>query len=103
MNGLSNDDILALISKTRTRNQYEPKAVDFLASDEAAISVKDVWPVEFAAKNPSTLYQGFLNASKKLTDEQRSLLLVKQHADNVFLLNKSKLALLLADAPDHAE
>jgi hypothetical protein len=90
--GLSNDEVLELLSKGRTRNMYGPKILEFLASDEVAIDVAEVWPVDFSKKVASTLYQGFINAAKKadLTDQ----IMVKQSDEHVFILNTEKVALL---------
>jgi hypothetical protein len=90
--GLSNDDILALLSKGRERNAYGPPLLEFCNSSEAAISVRDYWP-KFKHKTASTLYQGFNtainNASLKDTVD------VKKVEDNVYLLHKERVALAL--------
>lgn len=97
MTGLSADVIGELLAKTRTRNAYGPKLVEFMESDEAAINPAEVWP-EFKDKQSSTLYQGFMLAAKKagIQDE----LLIKQHDESVFILHKERVTLALAAQTD---
>jgi hypothetical protein len=95
MKGLSPELILDLMSKGRTRNTYGPKLVEFCESDEAAINPAEVWPIEFGKKEATTLYQGFLTASKKanLTDT----IMVKQSDGHVFILHKERVNIKLAE------
>ncbi len=99
--GLEDADILALMA-TRTRNQYAPKAVEFLKSDEKAINVKDVWPLEFGEKSAASLYQGFKTAVSK-DDAVKDLIFVKKHEDNVFLINTEKLEMIRNAAVEEAD
>lgn len=94
MEGLSPDLIASLMAKSRTRNQYGPKLLEFMDSDEAAINPADVWPSEFGNKNPSTMYQGFRKAAEVagLSDQLR----ISQLDDNVFILHLERVNLALA-------
>jgi hypothetical protein len=91
--GLSNEKITELMGAGRARNAYGPKLVTFMESDEAAINPVEVWPIEFQAKQASTLYQGFLTAVKKANLEDQ--VLVKQNDGNVYLLHKERVAIAL--------
>lgn len=92
--GLSSEKITELMGAGRARNAYGPKLVTFMESDEAAINPVEVWPIEFQAKQASTLYQGFLTAVKKAGLEDQ--VLVKQNDGNVYLLHKERVAIALA-------
>jgi hypothetical protein len=94
--GLSNEKITELMGAGRARNAYGPKLVTFMESDEAAINPVEVWPIEFQAKQASTLYQGFLTAVKKANLEDQ--VLVKQNDGNVYLLHKERVAVALGTA-----
>lgn len=61
MKGLSRETIAGLMAGGRSRNAYGPKLIEFVDSDEPAIDVKEVWSMEFSAKESSTLYQGFID------------------------------------------
>lgn len=93
--GLSASEIGALLAKSRTRNAYGPKLIEFMESDEAGINPAEVWP-EFAGKNATTLYQGFMNAAKKADPPLTDVLLIKQSDENVYILHKERVALALA-------
>lgn len=92
LKGLSSDFINELLNKHGGKNQYGPYIVKFDQSDEAGIEPADLWPTQFASKEPNTLYQGFNNAVKraKLDDT----ILVKKVGDHVFLIHKERYKLL---------
>lgn len=92
--GLSQDLIANLLANTRTRNAYGPKLVEFLDSDEAGVNPVEVWP-EFAGKKATTLYQGFRLAAEKASLTEQ--LLIKLSEETVFILNKEKVAVMLAE------
>jgi len=96
MKGLPDQFINELMANTRSRNVYGPKLVEFCESDEAAINPAEVWPVEFAGKKASTLYQGFRTAAEKA--DISDLVLIKQSDDSVFILHKERVALVMAAA-----
>ena len=92
--GLDNATIVSLMGKGRARNAYAPKLQIFLDSDEPAVDVKDVWP-EFAAKQATTLYQGFrtaISAHPELED-----ILVKQDDGHVYLMHTARINARLAE------
>lgn len=96
MKGLQADVISQLMAKSRSKNTYGPKLVEFNDSDEAAINPADVWPIEFGKKEASTVYQGFLAAIKKA--DLTEVIMVKQSDGNVFLLHKERVGVLLTEA-----
>lgn len=94
MEGLSPDLIAELLTKGRQRNQYGPKLLEFMSSEEAAINPRDVWPAEFKNKQTTTLYQGFNKAAKdaNLTDVLR----ISQVDGEVYILHTERVALAIA-------
>lgn len=102
MKGLDPDLITSLMSKGRQRNAYGPKLMEWIEnSDEAAINPKEVWPLEFGQKNASTLYQGFMTAIKNA--DLTNLVLVKKVEEDIFLLHKERVELLLNPDEDDTE
>lgn len=91
--GLSQDFINDLLADSRTRNQYAPKLVEFLESDEMGINPVEIWPGEFKNKKPATLYQGFVNALNKADESVQDKVRVLKREDSVFLLNKQLLTI----------
>lgn len=98
--GLPPELINTLLAKSKTRNQYGPKLVEFDASDEAAVNVVDAWP-EFAEKNTATLYQGFKNALDKT--DLNDMVQVRKYEDNVFLLHKERVAVLRGESVEDTD
>lgn len=98
--GLNPADIAILMGKAKQRNAYGPKLLEFALSDEAAINPAEVWPIEFGKKEPSTLYQGFMNAVKKA--KMQDDILVKQSDGNVFILHKERINIVMAQLADEA-
>lgn len=97
MKGLSKDFLTELASKSRSKNVYGPKLLTWINdSDEAGIDVQEVWPMEFAAKKPTALYQGFLNAVKSADLE--GLVQVKNFDGKVYLLHKERVALITGES-----
>lgn len=92
LKGLDASKIGELLAGTRTRNQYGPLLMEFMESDEAAINPAETWPL-LKDKKPSSLYQGFRNAADKagISDE----ILVKLSDDNVFILHKERVRLVM--------
>jgi hypothetical protein len=88
--GLDRDVIERLIAGGRSRNTYAPKLEAFATSDEAGISVREEWSLEFKDKNASTLYQGFMKAVRDA--ELDEAITVKQSDGEVYLLNMTKVA-----------
>lgn len=95
MPGLSNEVIVGLMATSRTHNAYGPKLVAFDESDDAGINPAEVWPMEFGAKKPTTLYQGFRNAIEKANLKDK--IEVKRSEDSVFLLHKERVQILLTE------
>lgn len=93
MTGLDSDFIKSLMGKSRNRNAYGPRLLEFMESDEAGINPADVWP-EFAEKQATTLYQGFMLAAKRA--EVQDQLLIKQYDDKCFILHKERVAIMQA-------
>jgi hypothetical protein len=60
-----------------------------MSSDEAAISVKDSFPL-FAQKNAMTLYQGFRTAAEKAG--VLDAIQIKKIEDNVYLFHTERIA-----------
>lgn len=98
MKGISAELITSLMANGRSRNSYGPKLMEFYNSDEPAINVAEVWPLEFAQKEASALYQGFLTAAKKAGIQDN--LIIKRSEDNVFILHKERVAGLLNPSED---
>lgn len=101
MKGLPSDLITSLMAKSRQHNAYGPKLLEFVNSDEAAINPAETWPLEFSGKKATTLYQGFRTAAEKanLSDQ----ILIKQSDDNVFLLHKERVTLVLEATASEAD
>lgn len=94
MNGMTEDQIRELLGKSRGRNTYGPKLVEFMESDEAAINPKDAWPAELSNKSASALYQSFRQAAEKAGVADQ--LQISQVGGEVFILHKEKVAVVLA-------
>jgi hypothetical protein len=88
LTGLSSEQINALLQKRRNRGGYDPIVKDFVNSDEAAISVKDNYPL-FAGKKGSTLYQGLRTAAKNADAED--LIQVVLQGEEVFLFHNARM------------
>jgi hypothetical protein len=100
LKGLSSDLIADLMANSRTRNAYGPKLVEFCNSDEAAINPAEAWPTEFGGKKTTTLYQGFRLAADKAdllysAEKPDAPLLVKLSDDNVFILHRERVELMM--------
>jgi hypothetical protein len=101
MKGLSPDLINSLMAGSRTRNAYGPKLKEFMDSDEAAINVAEVWPVEFGGKKATTLYQGFRLAADKA--DIMDQVLIKMSDETVFILHKERCTLAITEAAEDTE
>jgi di/tripeptidase len=88
LTGLSAEQINKLLMNRRNRGGYEAPVTDFANSDEAAISVKDNYPL-FAGKKGSTLYQGFRNAAEKLGYKDQIQVVLQ--GEDVFLFHNARL------------
>lgn len=95
MVGLSPELIANLMGKSRTKNAYGPKVLEFADSDEAAINPKEVWAVELGQKNPATLYQGFNNAINKAG--LKDTIALRRDGEDVFLLHTERVNLAIAE------
>lgn len=89
---LSNDEVLALLSKARVKGQYEESLKELLASDDVAVNPQETWPALYARKEVSSIYQGFINAKKKLNGSGESIRVIRRE-DTVFVINMDKVAL----------
>lgn len=96
--GISNDLLADLYANSRTRNMYGPYTLKFLESDEAGIIPAETWPIEFGGKKATTLMQGFRNAVEKAG--LQDVVQVRLYNDTVFLLNKERVEVVLAEATD---
>lgn len=91
---LTPDMIEAILGKSRSRNVYGPKLLEFVnESDEAGINPREAWPTEFKSKQASTMYQGFMKAVNEA--DLTETVLIKQSDGEVFILHKQRMALLL--------
>jgi hypothetical protein len=92
---LDKDMIASLYANRRTKGMYEDKLYFLMnESDEPGVDVAETWPTDFGKKQPTTLYQGFNNAAKKLeVDDQVD---VVNRDGHVFILVKSRCELVLA-------
>lgn len=63
MAGLTDDQIKALLSTTRTKGQYITYLGEFIENGEKGICANEEW-VDLAEKKASTLKQGFENAKE---------------------------------------
>lgn len=102
MTGLTPDQIAEILGKSRGRNVYGPKLIEFMESDEAAINVAETWPIEFGEKSATAMYQSFRKAAEnaKVADQ----LSIRMLDGAVYLLHTEKVALALnLDTPDEIE
>lgn len=86
---LSNEKIFALLSNSRTKGDYDIALDEFLASDDAVVNVREAWPLKFANKTATSMYQSF-NAKTKST-----VISVKKVNDDVFLLHNDRVQLII--------
>jgi hypothetical protein len=100
LTGLSSEAIAALLQNRRTRNAYDAPFEDFVNSDEAAISVKDNYPL-LAGKKATTLYQGFRTVREKLNMVE--IVDVVQQGNDVFLFHNERLAAIGMAVPEPTE
>lgn len=104
LKGLPADMITDLMGKSRTRNQYGPKLVEFDASDEAGVNPAEAWPLDFGNKSAGTLYQGFRTAIEK--NGLADMISLRKQDDAVFLLHNERVRILresLLDEANNAE
>jgi len=96
---LSPDQIKAIYAKRRTKGLYSDLWAEFMASDEAGVSVRENWPTQFAwdpekpegerGKQATTLKQGFENWKKnKDAPEGSELIDIIVDGDEVYLINR---------------
>jgi hypothetical protein len=84
---LSEEQIKALLGKTRTKNQYVDLLSQFVNSGEVGICANDEF-VAIADKKPATIKQGFEAAKdKKEVAEGADKVKVVVSDDKVFLIN----------------
>jgi len=84
---LSNEQIMALLSKTRQKGVYTDRLNEFLASGEQGIEVNSTWP-DLGGKKATTLKQGFEAAKdKKEANEGADKVIVKTDEEKVYLIN----------------
>jgi hypothetical protein len=84
---LSNDQIMALLSKTRQKGVYTDRLNEFIASGEGGLCVNEQWP-DLGGKKATTLKQGFEAAKdKKEASEGADKVIVKTDEDKVYLIN----------------
>lgn len=95
---LDTDAIKNLMGKSRARNAYGPKLMIFVESDDAAIDPAVVWPVEFAEKKDSTLYQGFNTAIKKA--ELEGIVKAMASDGKVYLMHLERCGMTVAEADE---
>lgn len=62
--GLNQEQIMALLSKTRQKGVYTDRLNDFITSGEQGISVNETW-ADLRGKKATTLKQGFEAAKDK--------------------------------------
>src|SRR5215467_4111015 len=90
--GLTNDQIMALLSKTRQKGVYTERLNDFIGSGEPGICVNDTW-ADLSGKKATTLKQGFEAAKdKKEAAEGADKVIVKSDkaedgTERVYLIN----------------
>lgn len=99
LKGLTSDKVAELMANSRQRNAYGPKLIEFCESDEAAVNPSETWPVEFAGKKASTMYQGFRNAAEKAG--LQDTILIKLSDDAVYILHKGRVSVLMQPAEEN--
>lgn len=99
---LTNDEVLALLAKGRVKGQYEDSLKEFEDSDDIAVNPKEAWPMLYKTKELSALYQGFINAKKKMNGHGEHIRVMKRD-EEVFLINMDKVSLDVEDVEDDAD
>jgi hypothetical protein len=90
--GLSAEQINALMAGSRTKGQYSEALGTFLESGEAGVSVDEAFP-HLAGKNAGSVKQGFDGArTKKDAPEGADQVRVIKQGDTVYLLNQALIA-----------
>lgn len=88
--GLTNEQILGIYAKRRTKGQYTGMLDEFLTSGENGVSVKEEWATQLGEKKANTLKQGFENAlEKKDAPEGSDKVDVIVDGENVYLINRA--------------
>ena len=85
---LSPEDVRAIYAKRRTKGLYDTLLVQFLASEDNGVSVKEQWP-ELADKKAQSIKQGFENSKdRKTAPEGADTVDVIVDGEDVYLINK---------------
>lgn len=92
MAGMTPEQILAVLGKTRQKGQYQGLLVEFLDSNEAGVHAQSQWP-QLGEKKASTIKQGFEGAIKrKEAPEGSDGVRVLVQDEQVYLINSSLAA-----------
>lgn len=91
---LDNDTILALYTNRRKKGMYVERLDQaYNDSDEAGIDPAEDWPLDFANKVASTMYQGFRNAAETLGIEDKVEIMNRD--GHVFILFTDRVNVIL--------
>lgn len=86
--GLTPEEIQSLLGATRQKGQYIGRLNEFIASGVGAVCVQEEWPADFAAKQASTIKQGFENSkNSKNAGEGSDNVKVIKNDEKVYLVN----------------
>ena len=92
MAGMTPEQILAVLGKTRQKGQYQGLVVEFLDSGEAGVHAQSQWP-QLGEKKASTIKQGFEGALKrKEAPDGSDGVRVLVQDEQVYLINSSLAA-----------
>jgi len=110
--GLSNEQIKAIYANRRVKGLYDKKLVEFLGSGEAGVSVREIWPDDFAyhekleddkttGKKAASIKQGFENSrGRKEAPAGSENVDVIVDGEEVFLINKDVAGMVAESTED---
>lgn len=97
---LSDDFIKQLLGSSKTKGQYLTCLKEFVDSDEPIVNPREAWPLLFADKKASAMYQSFNNAKTKMNGQGENIRIINRD-DEVFIMHTHRVELRLN--PESAE
>jgi len=97
-NKMTPELIAKLLAGKGSRGIYTAKFKNFRESDEPAVNVRDLAPLEFKESKVTALYQGFRNAIAELPEDEQENFVVKQNDGEVYLIDMEKSAAVVLAA-----
>lgn len=91
---MTDEFIAELLAGNKTKGQYEAHLREFADSDEAVINPREAWPLLYATKSASAMYQSFNNAKQKLNGTGEPIKILARNGE-IFIMHTDRVQLRL--------